>query len=1074
MVDKEYMQQMAQNIASSPIAFFLRRPHMLVILLVGIALGGIYALKVMPIESDPEVKISVGTVQTIFPGASPSDVEKLVTDEIEDRLEGLDDLKTLTSESREGVSFITAEFEANAPIDESIRDLRDEVDLALPDLPEDAEDPIVTQIRAGDEAILTVAIVGEAPLIEMKQVADDLEEILEDIKGVDRVEIDGLPAREWQVLLNRQALEGFEIFPSTVANAIALNHVDSPVGTIRTNDLLYQVSLKGEFDHAHDLQTLVIAERGGQNVLLSDVAEIREVFGESTSEAHMVEMSTLTSERAISLRLHKKLGADLVAITDKAKVRMNEFEQTMGDDLRLVITDDFSERIRTDISNLLRSAWQTTVIIAIVLFLALGFREAFAAALSIPILYLISMVGLALVGETFNFLTFFALILSLGIVVDTSIVIIEGIYESMQKHHMGSKDAALASVGIFRAPLISGSLTTISAFVPLSLMTGIMGEYVKHIPITVNITLVASLFTALFVLPAVAVRVLHRNGKPHKPPILSKVLIPLGYWYQGFITTLLASRRNQRRWILGTIGAFFLSGVLVMTGIVKFNLFASGDFDVFFVTVRAPEGTTIERTADIADEVEQVVLELPELVRVLTVVGDGSSNKARMTVKLTPTNERRIKSYDLTTKLRKQMSTYTKAEVLVEELETGPPGGADIQVRLLGDDARSTEQFAAVIEDLLAETEGTQDITTDLEIAPGEYHLTPKRDRLELFGITTLDLGSGLRAAVFGDDRTEVNVAGQERDIRVRMDYRSSSCTEIPLNQLLEVKDERTICRSYPKDIAELLDVQIPTSKGQVRIGELVDVELTSAVTTIRHYNTDRAVSVRANVAEGYVLADVLRNFNQGLKDLEIPRGIEVKIGGENEDTAESMRSLANASVIAILLIFAILVYQFQSFRQVFAVLMTMPLAVMGVLYGLALIRFPLSFPGLIGVVALLGIVVNDAIVLVDTFNRNRKLGQDVVTAVGNGCRQRLEPVIMTTLTTALGVLPLIFASEVFRDLAIVVAVGITVATIFTLVILPVLYVAFDRMHGMIVRKLVCTAQANLIKFIQYIIRAAR
>lgn len=1060
-MERQALIKRAENMRKSSLSFFIRNGHLSIITLLACVIGGGYALSLMPVESSPEVKIPIGIVSVPYPGASPGDTEKLVTDEMEDVLKNLDNLKTLTSSSTEGLSSITVEFEASADIEESIRELRDEVDTARTKLPEQAEDPIVTEVRADDRSIITFTMIGTQPLDEFKTQADALKDIIEGIKGVNDVVVSGLPQREMQVLISLQKLQGFGLSVTDVTRAVSNNHIDFPVGSILTDEFYYQASLKAELRSVEELQSLAVASRNGQPVYLKDIAEVRYAFAEQSTHTTLYTAESGEYQNAVSLGVYKKTGEDLVRMTDNAKKAVDEFAKQLPPGMQLLVTDDESDRIAQDISVLLRSAWQTILIIAITLYLALGVREAIAAASAIPILYLITAMGLAFIGETFNFLTFFALILSLGVVIDTSIVIIEGIHENMNNHNMDPEESALASVSSFKAPLVSGTMTTIAAFLPLGLMTGIMGEYVKHIPITVNITLIASLFTALMLMPPVAVWVLKRAKTEEKEPLLARQFERLAEWYGRNINRILHSKKERRRWLWSMVIAFFLSGALFATGLVKFNLFASQDINLFFVNIAAPEGTALDRTIEITKDVEQIVEKTPELIRFVTVVGGGgfndgfgggsvgASHKASITVTLTDPADRTIKSYDIAKNLRKELRSITNAEVLVEELSGGPPSGADIEMRIIGDDVRTVQEFAAVAQAELKKIEGTSDVTDDLELSPGEYHLTPKRDRLQFFGMTARDLGSIMRSSVFGDNTSEIRRSGEEEDIVIRIDYRDRLCLQDPLTQLLESRDEVTICRSNPEDISALLSMQIPTPSGQqVLLSEFIDVELVSAVTTIRHYDSNRVVNVRGNVDEGFVLSDILQQFNKKLDEIDVPDGIQVQFGGENEDTAESMASLARASIVAMLLIFVILVYQFKSFRQVFIVLTTMPLAVMGVLYGLAILRLPLSFPGMIGMVALLGIVVNDAIVLIDRINQNREFADNIPDAVETGCKQRLQPVLMTTLTTALGVIPLIFTGETFRDLAIVMAIGIVIATLFTLVIIPVLYVWLE--HGII------------------------
>lgn len=1040
-----------QAMERSPLAFFVRNGRLAMLTIGCCMLAGAYGIWSMPIESAPEVKIPIGTVVTVYPGASPEDIEKLVTDELEKEIENLDNIKKVTSSSTNGVSSIVVELIANANLDDSMTDLRDAVDTAKAKLPSEANEPIVEQIRIDDQPIVTFILTGDVTLADLKQHADALETLVESIAGVSKVEVSGLPAREMQIFVDRAKLEGLQLSILEVTRAIVQNHLDIPVGTVLLDNLYYQTSLKGQFNSAAQLASLAVTQRNGTTILLGDIATIREGFAGSTSEAVYYNAQSKAELPSISLNVYKKVGADLVKIVRAAKTEAATYTATtLPSNLQIVITNDQSDFVLEDIGRLLTSAWQTVLIIAITLFLALGTRESILAASSIPILYLISFAGLAFIGATFNFLTFFALILSLGIVVDTSIVIVEGIYEGLERDHLDPRAAALNSMSMFAAPLISGSLTTIGAFVPLGLMSGIMGEYVKHIPITINFTLAASLFTALMILPAISLFIFKNHNKngvktERKPPILSAVLVPLGAKYGAFVHTLFTSLKRQILWLCGTFILFLGVFVLLGAGFIKFDLFAAADANFFTVAIKAAEGTQLAITKEVTQSVETIIKQIPEMTEYNTVYGGGSSNTASINVTITPKEERTRKSTQITSNLRSQFKQITSAEVSIQEVESGPATGADIQIRLSGSNEQDLQQFTTQVEALTKTITGTTDVNTDLDISPGEFHARLKRDRLTKFGVSASDIGRTLRTAVYGDNSLVINRNGTETDIVVRLDYRSSRCTENKITQLKEAQTEATICRSVPENITDIRTLLIPTPSGAVPLSELVDITLEPAVTTIRHYDGDRTVSVRANVAEGYILNDVLTDIQTKFSTLQVPTSITYNFGGENEDTAESLASLARATVLAALIIVAILIFQFNSYRQVFLIMLTIPLAFMGVIYGLAIIRFPLSFPGLIGLTALIGIVVNDAIVLVDRMNTNRAKYATIPEAVATACTQRLEPVLITTITTALGVLPLIFSGDVFRDLAIVVSVGITVATVFTLVIIPIVYVLLEE-----------------------------
>lgn len=1041
-------QALAQRMLRSPFSFLVRNQRITVLVLLGIFLGGLFGISQMPIESAPEVKIPIGTVITSYPGAAPEDIEKLITTELEQEIKNVDDVVEVTSSSQNGASSIVVEFSPDADLQDAITDLKDAVDLVTPRLPDGANDPIVTQIRLDDQPIVQFLLSGTVPLTELKQYADTLETRLEGITGVNEVDVSGLPERELQVFVQSERINALGISISQVQGIIAQNHLDLPAGSLLLDDTVYQLSLKGQFTSPEQLKLLSVTERNGTIITLGDIAEIREVFAEQTSEAAVYQSETGQTNAAIALDVRKKVGADLVTIVRSAEQIAADYEVEIGNpSVNITNANNLADIIVSDIQRLLNSALQTIVIIAITLFLALGFRESIVAALSIPILYLLSFIGLYYFDSTFNFLTFFALILSLGIVVDTSIVIIEGIYDAMENDKADSKTAALASIATFKAPLIAGSLTTIGAFLPLALMTGIMGEYVKHIPITMNVTLLASLFTALIILPAIAswlLRKKKRDTVEHKKPILHVLFDPLGEWYGNYIERLFRSKKMRRVWLGSLTGAFLLVFVILGSGLLPFNLFSSSDYEYFTVQVEAPEGTDIQTTKEHTKEVEALVQMRDEIKSYTVIYGGGGGNQSSINVHLVPKDERELLSTEITQELRRTFAGITAVEVRVEEVSDGPPSGADVQVRLQSANNADLQAAVAQVRSLMEQTEGLQDISTDLEVSPGEFHLELRRDRLARFGLSAADVGQTLRTAIFGNDSLNFTEDGEEVDIVVRLDFRDANCLADQSVQIQEIQQQRTLCRSYPRSTNELESLLIPTQNGTVALHEIANIELRPAITTIRHFNYERTVTVSGYIAEGSVLATVLTNLDSKLSAQSLPESVQYSFGGENEDTAESLASLAQATVIAIIIIVAVLTFQFGSFRQVLLIMLTIPLAFMGVVYGLTLLRLQLSFPGLIGLTALIGIVVNDAIVLVDRINHLRSEEDDIRRAIVLGCKQRLQPVLITTLTTALGVLPLIFSGDTFRDLAIVVAVGIVIATIFTLIVIPIMYLMLE------------------------------
>ncbi|MCF7845747.1 MAG: efflux RND transporter permease subunit [Candidatus Peribacteraceae bacterium] len=1043
--------------------FFVNNWRVAMLVIITLFTFGLFSLFSLPLESDPEVKIPFAMVTTAYPGASPADIEKLVTDRMEEKLQNLENLEELTSASREGISSISVEFEADADLEESIRDLRDEVETAKSDLPEDATDPVVTEIRIDDQPIITVSILSNLPPRDLKNFGEDLQDELEAIAGVSEVLLSGIQNEEVQVIVDIQKLEGYSLSLSSIVSAISANHIDSPIGSLLVNDFYYTASLKGQFASADELLDLPIASLGGQNILLRDVAEVREVFAEKSSDARVYTFDDQTFRDSVTLQVKKKTGANIIEIAEEVKDSAENFrKEKLPPSAEILITNDWSKYIYESVTTLGRSGAQTIAIIFIVLFLALGLKEGLMVGFSIPLIFLISFIFLRFAGETLNDLVLFSLVLSLGLVVDTSIVIMEGVYEGVKTKNLSGREAALLAIKTYRAPLISGTLTTVAVFIPMAMMTGIMGEFVKHIPITVSITLLSSLFIALFILSAIAARVFrdyHKRPehKKDKDPILSRWINPLRRWYLVKIRRILSSKKRRRSWIIGMIIASLVTVTFPIIGILKVQMFPSVDFEFFTVNIERPVGTVLEETAKTVDTVEQMVMKLPEVDNFVTILGGTSSglsifsssasgsNKASITVNLLDESERMLKSWEIADQMRDEVRSITEADVEVSEIEAGPPTGAPVELRVIGENIAELERVASDLTQVIESIEGTRDVDNNIEHGTGEFHFKLKRDRLNFYGVSAASVAGDLRSAVFGNDSVKILRSGEETPIVVSLDFRTEDCKNDLETTLIERRDKITICRNSPRDISQIQNLLISTPKGLVPVSELATIELNPAVTAIHHRDTETIVSATAYVEEGFLASEISAEILAQVNQMEIPDAVRIELGGETEDVTESFASLGQAMIFGLFLIVLILVLQFNSYRQPFIITFTLPLALIGVFTGLTLLGRNFSFPGFIGIVALLGVVVNDAIVLIDRINNKIRDGMEKLEAIVSSAGDRLQPIILTTVTTACGVLPLVWADEMWIDLALSIFFGIIFATVLTLVMVPIFYNALEN-----------------------------
>ena len=1064
MDQKKLIKQHIESIKHSPWAFFIKRWRLTLIVLTTLVIGGFMGFFSMPI-TDPEVEVPRGTVTTVFPGAASSDVEKLVTDKLEKHLKNLEDLKLLTSSSSEGFSFILVEFESTADIKDSIQKLKDEVDDAKLELPEEAEEPVVKEIRTGEASILAFSIIGNLSPEDFKFFGDKLKERLEQLDNVTKVVLSGIEEKEIQVLIDTKALEGFQITLSKVVNVIQANNIDFPIGNILTKDFYYSVSLKGQLDTEKSLLELPITNIDGRNVYLKDIAEVREVFAEKREESKFYQHSTKRHYPSVNLRLFKQAGADLIDISKAAKAEVSQFKKEfLPPDVDVLATADSPQYIQQDIGILIRSGLQAIVIIFIILFLALGFKEAILTALSVPFIFLSSLLVLHLYGETYNAMVLFALIMSFGLIIDTSIVMMEGVHENIKHKRLSPENSALLAIKTFKDPLTSSTLTTIFAFIPLALMTGDLGEFMKHIPITIIITLLASLFIGVAVLPAVASQIFQKfKYDPHeKLPLLDRIFEPLLIWYAIYIKKILTSKRKCIQWIAGMFIASAVAISFPFIGVLKIHMFSPYDANHLVVDIEGPLGSTLNDTLKVAEKVEKFVEELPELENYVTLIGGRAlaisgfrpkativkapPNFASITINLTNRDQRKLKSYEIKEMLRKKLKSVTEAEITVKNLVVGPQAEAPIEIRVSGEDITAIEAFSEIMERELKRIPGAREVSTDVEHGPGEFHFTLKRDQLEFYGLSAAQWANEIRTAVFGSKGIKIIRAGEETPIIVRLDFRDEDCKQDQITQLLEKRDKITICNLNPKNISQIKRLLIPTSRGQVPLSELVDVELKPTVSTIHHRDTLPVVSITAFVEEEVFAVDVIKELQKKVENISVPAGVALEYGGEREDVGESFNSLLRAMIIGILLIIFILVLQFNSFRQPLIILLTLPMASIGAFFGLALLGLNFSYTALFGIVALSGVVVNDAIVFIDRINSNICYGLGKIKAIIKAGQERFMPIILTTLTTAASVFFLGMASGFWAtEMAWVIFFGIISATVLTLVMVPIFYNLLEK-----------------------------
>lgn len=1070
-------------------SFFVKAPKFTMVLIFALVLFGIYSIFAIDKESNPDVEIPFVIVSTPFPGANAIDVERFVTDKLEDPILALENIKKVTSSSNLGFSSIAIEFEIGTDIDKSIRDIENAIELRKGDLPSDIGDTRVQQVDFNDTPIKVYTISGPFDLRQLRNFADELANRLERISGLSEARVIGGQEREIRVLIDNIKLAQFGVSFNEVINAISQANSNIPIGEIERDGQRYSLRFEGIVDEIEVLENIAV-RTGNQPVFVRNIAKIENDYAELRNISLFGVNDDIQS--AISIAIFKRAGGSILNVVDEAdSIFEQAFEDLLPNGTIIEVTDDMADYIRTDLKNLSISGLQTTLIVIILIFLLLGWRESLLAGLSIPLTFLITFIFLENLGYTLNFLSLFSLILALGILVDAAIVMTEAVYENSKKG-LSSRESALKAIEEFKTPLISGTLTTVFAFLPMLLTSGIIGEFIKSIPVTVSIVLFSALFVALAIIPTFfmilldftnskkqtiftknkfrifilfsllfvntifaylfliiiftgtflpqaifdqlkkyRIRLFDRISekfeqfKQKRDSIVEKVWII----YRDILTKYIESKKLQRRFFASLGLAFIASLALPATGLLKVDMFPATDMDRIYIDLKLPTGSILQDTEEKILEITKYISEFDEVKSYLVNIGSGSTlgggNGTHIgSLTLNLVEGKRRDSRELLEILDRELNSLIPgADIIVQQMGSGPEQGFPVAITIKGEDLDTLDIIATDIVNRIENLESTRAVSTSIIESPGEIVFSADRQNLAVYGVNITQLALLMRGAVFGQEVTTIRIDNEDIDVIAYLDIAQNNRAEISLESLQAL--------------------QVQTLQGTMSLGSLVEVDFKPNRTSINREDGDRVITVTSGVRDGFVVQDVFAEVENALSDLAIPENYNINIGGQNEDTDESFADLGRAMIIGIFMIAALLIWQFNSFRQPLMVITSIPLALIGVLPGLFLINQPLSFPGMIGVVALAGIVVNNGIILIDQINQNRLNGALRKISVIEGGVSRLRPILLTTITTVAGLLPLVITQPSWAPLGFAIIFGLLFSTISTLMVVPLLYFKF-------------------------------
>lgn len=995
---------------------------------------GLYSVSVIPKESAPEVIIPIGIVTTVYLGASASDIEELITNKLEDAIENIDNLDNLTSISRDGVSSITAEFNAKADIDKSIQDLKDAVDTAKNDLPTDAQDPFVTEVNFADQPINILAISSDLSPAAFTELGVKLQDVIGGVSGVADVVVSGTRQRQIQVVVEEKALSAYNLTLREITSALAGSNLTIPVGTVNTEGIEYAVRFESKIFDTEDIKNLPVGISNGQTVYLRDVAMVNDSVDKETSISR-VSVDGVPSENSMTLSVYKKSGLDVTDVTNALNEKIAELQQPNGllYGSQVLSVFDQGEQVKKDLYDLIKAGMETVALVILCLLLTIGWRESLVAALSIPLSFVIAFIGLYISGNTINFISLFALILAVGILVDSGIVITEAIHTRMRKLS-DADEAAKKAIIEYAWPLIAGTMTTIAVFAPLFFLSGVTGKFIASIPFTIIFVLLASIFVALGMVPLIAIYLTKNSHSNSFEELQEEYTHKAQEWYRRKLVSFLGNTKAQRVLLWSLALGLIASFTLPATGLLKVIFFPPENVDFVYIEVETKQGTPVAETDLAIRAIEEILYDKDYIESFTTTAGSGSAftgstdaggRFGNITVALK--EDRAQSSAAISSELRSDLSTIKSALVTISEQLNGPPTGAPVFIKFTGDDLDELLLASDNAERLLGTIEGVRDIEASSKSNATEFVLSIDKGKANALGISAGAVGEILRTAVFGVSATTINRSGEDIDIYVKLD----------------IDKNTTDVSATPKITLDTLrNLEVKTFAGTtLPLSSVMTETLAPANASILHEDKERLMTVSAYTTGDVVAGEVVAAFKEHAAELELPDTVTISYGGEAEDVNQSFTEMFIALVVGLLLMLAILVLSFNSIRYSLYLLLAVPYSLIGVFFGLAATGLALSFTSLLGVIALAGVIINHAIILMDSMITHKaSVATSLIDQVADASVSRLRPIILTTITTVVGMIPLSQISDFWSPLAYAIMFGLTFAMILTLILVPTLY----------------------------------
>ena len=1002
-----------------------------------LVITGIIVLFGMSREVFPNVTFDMVSVSASYPGATPLDVEKLITVPIEKELKEVDGVKEINSTSASSMSVTYIKIDPDESDKEKvIRDIQTAVDK-VKDLPDDVDDPIVTEVTSKQYPIIEVSLSGEMTESKLRHYAEALTDELEDIKGVARIKKSGYRDKEMQVLVYPEKLKSYYVSIDEIEKALRTRNVSLPAGEISTEGTEYSIRTTGEFTTPEEIENVIIrANDSGTQLKIKDIGRVVDTFKDED-----VITKTLGT-RSINLVVMKKESGDAIHIVDRIHEVADTFLSNIKDDLKISYVNDYAFFARRRLNVLKNNAWIGLILVIGCMLIFLEKRVALFTVLGIPISFFTAFLIMDAMGVTINLISMFGLVVVLGMLVDDGIIVAENAYRYMEDG-MPPREAAVKGSEEVMGAVVTAVFTTIAAFSPLLFMSGIMGKFIRNIPIVVIVALLASLAEALIILPshlADFVKIKKKSAKGEKK--LSKDMPWFKNLVAGYTKIVTFAVKHKYRMLIGFTATLILCGV-VSVKVLNFILFPSSGINYLYIRAEAPVGTPLSKTNELIAPIEDVVSQLSkeELDTYVTTVGKieesrhdpfsgQAGNFAQITVYLTQEQDRKRGVDEIMEELR-QKTKHIEGfdELRFEKPQTGPPVGKAVEAKIRGEDFEVLDTISKEYMDHLSTIEGTRDVTWDHKPGKEEIRIKVDNNKAVMAGLSIGQIAKTVRAVFEGDIATTIKPVKAEEETDVTVKFATDKTHD------MDVFEKILIFNRFGN--------LIPLNKVAV-------IEKVPGTTNIHHLDGKRVVTASSGVDNKKATSlSVNRSLMKKFRDISKKYiGYSVKYGGEQEESMDSLKSLLRAFFFAFLFIYLILASFFRSIVQPFIVMFAIPFGLIGVIFAFLMHGLPLSFLAILGIISLNGIVVNDSIVLVDFINKLRRSGMERQVSIIKAGQMRLRPVILTTVTTAGGISTVAYGiggkDPFLVPMAMAICWGLLFATVLTLIVIPCIYSIVD------------------------------